>query len=272
MTAWGFFSVATGATIAIRDIGRSLVRLPLAFQLALEDVEGKYRRTVLGPLWIVMAQAATVIGFVIVFGGLFGQSTGPYALYVSAGLPIWAFIASYLVDMPMTFITAKGYMESFDLPWLTHIWRRSFSYLLVFFHQLVTIVIVMVIYSIQPRIEMLYAIPAILIIMIGGSGIGTLLALVGARYRDLAPAMQMSVGFLFLFTPIIWMANDLNRGNHWAVIYNPLYYALELVRAPLLGTVPPPDHWIGVGGVCFGLFILGFLAYFVGRRRLYHWL
>lgn len=270
--------MAGAASVAFRDLAGSVVRLPLAFRLALEDINAKYRRTVLGPLWIVMAQAATVAGFVTVFTGFFGTNAGEYAMYVSAGLPIWALMASYFTDMPMAFITVKGYLESFEVPWLTHIWRRSFTYVLVFLHQLVTLIGVIAITQIdpnvpdvQPTIEMLYAVPALGIIMLGGTGLGMLLALLGARYRDLQPAMQMATSFLFLFTPVMWKAGDLNH-NQWAVHYNPLYYAIELVRAPLLGRVPPPDLWIGVGGTAAGLFVLGFIAFFFSRRRLYHWL
>lgn len=259
------------AAVAFRDLGGSLLRLPLAAQLAFDDIHGKYRRTVLGPLWIAIGQAATIAGFILVFSGLFGIEPQAYAIYLAAGFPVWAFLSQYLTDMPNTFIVHKGVLESYEIPWLTLVWRRSISYFLLFLHHVVTLFALMAILRVTPTIEMLYAIPALLIVIIAGSGIGMFLAVVGARYRDVQPAMQMAAGFLFMFTPVMWRADQL-RENTWAYEFNPLYYYVTLVREPLLGRVPPSEIWIGAGGGAAALFVLGFLAFLIGRRRLYHWL
>lgn len=257
--------------VAFRDLGGSLYKLPLAARLALDDIGGKYRRTILGPLWIAIGQAATIAGFVVVFSGLFGNDPATYALYLAAGIPVWALISSYLNDMPTTFINARGVIESYELPWLTHVWRRSLSYVMVFFHHLITLAAVMVALRIQPSINMLYAIPALAIIMVAGGGVGMFFATLGARYRDLQPAMQVASGFLFLFTPVMWRAEQLQI-NHWAYQYNPFYYLITLVREPLLGRMPAQELWIGAGIGAAALFIIGFLTFLLSRRRLYHWL
>lgn len=262
-------------SVAVRDLGGSLARLPLAARLALDDTHGKYRRTILGPLWIVIGQAVTIAGFAVVFSGLLNQNPKTYVLYLAAGIPIWAFMSQFLVDMPQTFIAAKGVIESYELPWLTHIWRRSLGYFILFLHHLVTLFVVMAIPALEapaPNLNMLLAIPALLIVLIAGTGVGMLLAVVGARYRDLQPAMQVSSGFLFLFTPVMWRAEGLRAELAWAYQYNPLHYYISLVRESLLGHAPPQELWIGTGAGAVGLFLLGFLAFLIGRRRLYHWL
>lgn len=263
--------MGTAAAVAFRDLFGSIQRLPLAFSLAASDINGKYRRTVLGPLWIVLGQAATIVGFIVVFSGLFGLDPRSYALYLAAGFPVWALISSYLTDMPNTFISAKGFIESFELPWLLHIWRRSIGYVLVFAHHLVTLFVVMVILGAPPRWEMLYVIPGTIIVMIAGSGLGTFLGVVGARYRDLQHAMGIAAGFLFLFSPVMWRAEQL-RMNEWVVHFNPFYYMITLLRDPLLGRAPSPEIWIGTGVAAAGLMLLGFLAFYMSRKRLYHWL
>jgi ABC-type polysaccharide/polyol phosphate export permease len=266
------------AGIALRDLGGSLTRLPLAAQLALDDILGKYRRTVLGPLWIAIGQAATIGGFVLVFSGLFGIDAPEYALYLAAGIPVWALLSQYLSDMPMTFIAARGVIESYELPWLTHIWRRSIGYVLIFFHHIVTLFAVIAILAVMgelpspPTFNMLLALPALLVVLIAGTGVGMLFAVLGARYRDLQPAMQVASGFLFLFTPVMWRADQLREHLAWVFQYNPLYYYVVLVRDPLLGRAPGLEIWLGATVGAFALFAIGFLAFLLARRRLYHWL
>jgi ABC-type polysaccharide/polyol phosphate export permease len=240
-------------------------------RLASDDINGKYRRTVLGPLWIVIGQATTIAAFVLVFSGLFGMDPQAYAIYLAAGFPTWTLISSYLTDMPQSFITARGIIESYELPWLLHIWRRSVGYIFVFFHQIITLFVVMAMLGVTPRVEMFYVFPAIGLLLVGGTGVGMGLAVLGARYRDLQPAMTVVAGFLFLFTPVIWRAEQL-RVNEWAVQFNPLYYAVTLLRAPLMGAAPEPRIWIGMAAGAVVAFVVGFLVFLAGRRRLYHWL
>jgi ABC-type polysaccharide/polyol phosphate export permease len=260
------------AATAFNDLAGSVIRLPLAMQLALDDVHGKYRRTILGPLWIVLGQAITVLGFVVLLSGLFSQDPTGYALYLAAGFPIWNFIAQYLIDMPTAFLASRGVIESYELPWLLHIWRRSFGYLLVLLHQLLILFAAMAILKVTPSINMLYAFPAVGILLIAGSGIGLLFAVAGARYRDLQPAMGAVAGFLFLFSPIFWRASELREEVAWAYQFNPVYYFVTVLRDPLLGQIPEPRIWVIAGTGAIALFVIGFLAFLLCRRRLYHWL
>lgn len=257
--------------VAMQDLIGSIRRLPLAVTLAVEDVGGKYRRTILGPLWIAIGQAATITAFVVLFSGLFDIPIRDYAPYLAAGFPVWTFIASFMMDMPGAFIQSKGYLESFELPWLMQIWRRTFGYLIVFMHQIVTLFIVMAILDIAPSWQMLYVIPGLIVVMIAGTGFGMFLAVVGARYRDLGHAMGIVAGFLFLFSPVIWRPDQLME-NRWALDFNPLYYLLQMVREPLLGRGPEPEVWTWGFVAAALLFLLGYVTFSLSRGRLYHWL
>jgi ABC-type polysaccharide/polyol phosphate export permease len=256
---------------ALQDLMGSLARLPLAMTLAVEDIGGKYRRTILGPLWIAIGQAVTIAAFAVLFSGLFDIPPAEYAPFLAAGFPAWALISSFMIDMPSAFIQSKGYLESFDLPWLMQIWRRTFGYLIVFVHQVFTLFIVMAILDIPPTYEMLYALPGLIIVLIAGTGVGVFLAVVGARYRDLPHAMGILAGFLFLFSPVIWRPEQLLQ-NRWALEFNPMYYLLQMVREPLLGRAPEPEVWAGGVIAAVVLFLIGYVAFAVSRGRLYFWL
>ncbi len=259
------------SAMAVQDLSRSIVRLPLAVRLALDDIHGKYRRTVLGPLWIALGQAATIAGFTLVFSGLFNASPVEYALFLAAGLPAWALISTHLIEMPVALVHVKGYLESYEVPWLTHIWRRSLGYLFVFVHQILTFIVIGLILRIDWRPEMLLAIPGLLLTTFAGAGAGMFLAVFGARYRDLQHAMGIFASLLFFLTPVIWRPAQL-PANEWIYHFNPLYYFMSVVRDPLLGTSPSADVWIIAGALSAALFALGFFSFSSSRGRLYHWL
>lgn len=261
----------SSSAIAMQDLGKSVLRLPLAIRLAVDDIQSKYRRTILGPLWIALGQAATIAGFTLVFGGLFNSSGPEYALFLAAGLPVWALISTHMIEMPIALVHAKGYIESYEVPWLTHIWRRSIQYLLVFAHQIVTFVVLLAVFQTPLKSEMLLAIPGLLLVTIAGAGAGIFLSVFGARYRDLQHAMSILASLLFFLTPVIWRAHQLPT-NAWIYHFNPLYYFTSIVRDPLLGQAPDPLVWIVAGALTLVLFVLGFVSFSMTRGRLYHWL
>lgn len=263
--------MGVATTYAVGDLLGSVQRMPLALTLALDDLAGKYRRTALGPLWITVGQAATIAGFVLVFSVLFQMRPEDYAIYLAAGFPVWMLISQFLSDMPATFIAARPLIESYQLPWITHIWRRSIGYMLAFAHQIVILFAVMLFLRVPFTVEMLYVIPALAILFVAGSGLGVILAILGARYRDVQPAMTVASGFLFLFTPVMWRAEQLHL-NKWAVQFNPVYYYIKIIRDPLLGYPVAPELWLGASIGAVVIFVVGFLAFVLVRRRLYHWL
>jgi ABC-type polysaccharide/polyol phosphate export permease len=249
----------------------SIRHFPLAIRLAVDDIEGKYRRTALGPVWIILGQVGLIAGFLMIFTVLFGIDRSSYAIYLAAGFPVWALISSYLTEMPNAFVQSRGYIESFELPWLLQVWRRSIGYLLIFAHQIVTLFVVMALLQTPPSWEMLLAIPALLIVSVGGVGIGIVLGVLGARYRDLHPTMGILTRFLFFFSAVMWRPEQLTQ-NRWLVDYNPLHHVMQLVRDPLMGVAPQPILWICTSLGAVLLLLIGFVTFWVCRRRLYHWL
>lgn len=261
----------SAAEIALRDFGGSILRLPLAVRLAIEDIHGKYRRTVLGPLWIMFGQAATIAGFTLVFSGLLRTSPFEYSLFLAAGLPIWVLISSFAVDMPSAFLQNKGAIESFETPWITHIWRKSFGYLFVFAHQIVSYFLLSLYLHKPVTSDVVFVLPGIAIVLLAGTGLGLLVAVIGARYRDLQHALGLLVSFAFFVTPVIWHPASLPT-NGWIYQYNPLYYLITIVREPLLGQVPDGAIWLGAFvGAIVSMFV-GLGAFMLNRGKLYIWL
>jgi ABC-type polysaccharide/polyol phosphate export permease len=263
--------VGTASAIAFQDLRGSLGQLPLALQLALDDINGKYRRTALGPLWIVIGQLASIVGFLVVFSVLFRMDPHSYALYLAAGLPVWMLISSFLTDMPQVFVNARGFIESFELPWLMHVWRKSIGNVIMFLHQILTLFLVMALVQQPPTWQMLLVAPALLVVTVAGSGVGMILGVLGARYRDLGPTMGIVTRFAFFFSAVMWRPEQLDQ-NMWIVHFNPLFYFIHLVREPLLGQAPSLNIWLGTSAVALALLAGGFIAFYVSRKRLYHWL
>jgi len=102
--------------------------------------------------------------------------------------------------------------------------------------------------------------------------VGLILAIVGARFRDMGPVIAMAVQLIFFMTPTMWRPEDLPNASKWWVTANPAYHLIEMVRAPLLGTMPSPLS-CAVSVATATLLTLGAtLLYRRFRRRIFYWL
>ena len=94
--------------------------------------------------------------------------------------------------------------------------------------------------------------------------------MVSARFRDVPPIVASIVQVVFFITPIFWPAAALGE-HRWLAQFNPLYAALDVMRAPLLGQPAEPYSWLILAIVtmlgCAGTF--AFFARF--RTRIAYW-
>ncbi len=66
----------------------------------LQDIKQRYRRSVLGPLWISITMAVIATAMGILYGALFGADLPMFLPYVATGLLIWNFINGAVLEAP----------------------------------------------------------------------------------------------------------------------------------------------------------------------------
>ena len=58
--------------------------------LGWQDIRQRYRRSVLGPIWITISMAVTAIALGILYAGLFGNDLSVQLPYILVGFIVWA--------------------------------------------------------------------------------------------------------------------------------------------------------------------------------------
>ena len=75
----------------------------------------------------------------------------------------------------------------------------------------------------------------------------------------------------FFMTPVIWKPEQLGRGQ--ALLWlNPFFDLLEIVRQPLLGTLPGADIWLGALLYSLVLWGLAWSMFARARGRIAFWI
>src|SRR6185437_1581053 len=114
--------------------------------------------------------------------------------------------------------------------------------LIVLAHNLVIVPIVLLIYRVHIDWGVILILPGLLLLSLNGVWISILLGMVSARFRDVPPIVASFVQVVFFVTPIFWSPDLLGVWKSAAEL-NPLFAAVDIVRAPLLGQTPAPWSW-----------------------------
>lgn len=82
--------------------------------LASQDIKLRYRRSVLGPLWITISMAVTIYSMGFLYGKLFHVELKTYFLYLASGIIGWSYISSLLLESGQVFIESEGYIRNHE--------------------------------------------------------------------------------------------------------------------------------------------------------------
>jgi ABC-type polysaccharide/polyol phosphate export permease len=92
------------------------------------------------------------------------------------------------------------------------------------------------------------------------------------RFRDIQQLVAALIQVSIFITPIFWPAEYLSGSFRTIfVTFNPIYHFIEIVRAPLIGAVPPASSYIAV----LVMTVLGWLGTYAlfrtFRQRIAYW-
>jgi ABC-type polysaccharide/polyol phosphate export permease len=243
------------------------------WQLSLNDVRGRYRRTLLGPWWLVFGNGIALGAMAFVWSQLFGMALKEFFPYLVSGYITWMMIVSHITEGCSVFTggSAATIQRNIPLPKSVHALRLVSRSMLLFAHNFVVFIVVALVYDTPVSIWSLAFLPGIFMVGINGVWLSIVLGIFGARYRDFEPLVGALIMFLFLITPIMWHADMLGQRGYVAT-FNPFTHLIAVVREPLLGHPPPVGSWIVVCGLTVAGYALAFLLMKHGKHKIVFWL
>ncbi len=227
---------------AMEDLAEGLRRWELWVTMGLQDVKRHYRRSVLGPIWLTLSLAILVAALGYLYSGLMGVSLHIYVPHLALGFLAWQFISGVLGDSCNVFIKNKGWLINVRTPLSLFVYQLVWQHLITMGHNALVYLGVAVIFGIFAGWAGLLIIPVMAILIVNAIWVALLFGTLCARFRDIPQIVQSLLRIGFFVTPVMWMPGQLGDRAYLAY-FNPFTYFVELVRAPLLGEVPPVETW-----------------------------
>ncbi|CFQ42472.1 ABC-2 [Yersinia frederiksenii] len=239
-------------SLVINDLLKSLHHLPLIFHMAYSDTKARYKRSMLGPLWLTLGAAVGVVGLGLVWSQLLHQERSELIPSLTVGLLLWQFISGCVIESTSTFVRQSQIIRNLQLPFFIHPIQLIVRQSITLAHNLIVLVVVLIIYPQNLGLVSLLSIVGFLIVLINLLWISVMLSMIGARFRDVEQIVQALMPIIFFLTPVLYKAG--HAGVNQAIIWlNPFTYFITLVRDPLFGNIPG----IFVYQITLGMAIIG---------------
>lgn len=218
----------------------------LMVQLVKRDLSINYKQTVLGPLWILLQPLLTTLVYVVVFNSIVKVPTNgipPFLFFLSATM-IWSFFSDCLVGTMYTFISNAHIFSKVYFPRLIVPLSNVLSQGVRLSVQLVVFLLFYLYYvfaqkGIQLSSLMLLLPLLILLTALLGLGLGLLISVFVAKYRDLENIVHLSLRLFMFVTPVFYSVASVPERYQFLLWLNPLTPIIETFRAAFVnGEVP----------------------------------
>jgi lipopolysaccharide transport system permease protein len=217
--------------------------------LGVQDVKARFRRSAIGPLWILLNMSFFVVGAGVLYGVMINQPMKVLLPYLVTGFSLWGFIVSSFTESAWAFVGAEGYIKQFCYPKQIYLLRSLVNNTIILCITLAAIIPVQLYFRSLSLVGWLLALPGFALLLLAVLGHIAISAYLGVRFRDLPHAAGGLLQVAFFVTPIMFPAKLL-ADRHLSLVYelNPFYYLLEIVRHPILEGVMAPASTYALAG------------------------
>ncbi len=211
----------------------------LVHELVIRDIKVRYKRSVLGVAWTMLAPLMNMVALSLVFSTLLRQEIRNYPVYFLTGSIFWAFFSQ---------TTSSAASQTQDA---NEIAKRIYIPRSVFVASAVGVGLVNLVLSVVPLLAILIVtgfplhatwafLPvSILIGTLFAAGMGFLLFTLASRFSDIREMYLVLVQTWFFLTPIVYHPAIVPPKFRFALWLNPMYYLIQTFRKPIYdGDIP----------------------------------
>lgn len=241
--------------------------------LAVFRLRNRYVRTVVGLGWSLLHPITMVLTLSYVFTIIFPSKIGNYGVYLAAGLMPFTFLQICVTGMGGILPGRKPILDSTPMPPLVFVASEIVYEAMNFFIGFAALLALGFAFLIEPKLVHLFLPVAMAPIVIAGACLGTILAFVGPRYRDLSYLLGIFMSAAFWFVPIAY---------HWSapppaiaafVQYNPITILISPIQVLVHGGVMPSMQlMIAAYAIALGLVPVAWKVYRALRRDIIFYL
>ena len=238
--------------------------------LAWRDLKVRYKQTFLGIIWAVLQPVLYMVVFTLFFGKLANlyDEGKPYALLALAGSVIWLFFANSVNLAAASLVGNASLITKVYFPRLLAAVAPVIAGLVDILLSFGVLIAVMAGFGVYPGLpRLLFVIPFLLLAMGTAIGVGSWLAALNVKYRDVRYVVPFLLQLWLFASPVVYSSALVDEP--WRTVYalNPMAGVVEGFRWATLGGDAPAFGRLALSALGGAIVLIGGVLYFRRTER-----
>jgi ABC-type polysaccharide/polyol phosphate export permease len=263
---WSLDAISEG----LGDFTAAWRRRHLALHFAWTETLARYRRSALGPLWLVLGTLIGVVGLGYVWSILLDIDRDDYIPSLTVGLVTWQFISGSIMEGTGLFARNASSVTNVKLPSFLISMQLMARQLINLTHNALVVLGVLVVYPQHLSPVALLALPGLALVALNLMAVIQIVGYVGARFRDTEPLIAAFMPILFFLSPVIYDSAQLGKAEA-VMAFNPIAYYIRIIREPVMGVIPSLTNYLSVGGLTLVVVLVALWLTGTRAHRLPYW-
>jgi lipopolysaccharide transport system permease protein len=246
------------------DLPELWSRRELLLFLIWRDITVRYRQTFFGAAWAVIQPVLPMLVFTVVLGRLSGIAPAgvDYPIFVLTGLVPWLFVSQSVTGASMSLVGAANLIQKVYFPRLLLPFGAVGGRLPDLGIGMVVLLLAATVAVGPPPITVIALLPLVVLAIAIAIALGTWLAAVNVRYRDVGHAVPFLIQVLMFLTPVFYQPDLVPPSLRGLYALNPLVGLVDGFRWSLLGVGQFPAISILISVAVTSVLLVAGVAYF----------
>lgn len=208
-------------------------------ELVKRDFKKKYKRTVLGMLWSVLAPLLQLAIMALVFTNIFGRTQEYYVVYMFTGNLLFTYFRDATQGGMRSLLQNASIFSKVDVPKYMFLLSKNIQALINFGLTLIVYFIFVLAYGIKPNLSFLMLIYPIICIMVFNIGVGMVLSALYVFFRDTEYLYSVVLTLINYVSVIFYTLDSFTDQVKMLFYLNPIYAYINYFRKIVIyGQIP----------------------------------
>lgn len=230
-------------------------------ELMKRDFKKKYKRSVLGVFWSMLAPLFTLLVMQLIFGHFFGRTTPHYTTYLFSGIIVMTYYSQTTNSGMGSLVNNAAIFSKVNVPkWLflfANIASSSINFVLTFVMYLVFVLLDGLSFHLN-YICLLFPIFCLVMLI---TGISMILSALYVFFKDIQYLYGVFLTALNYFTPVFYTPHILGNLG-WIFYLNPLFLIINYMREIVIySRIPSLEYHLACLVYSLFFIIIGFVIY-----------
>ncbi|QHI97923.1 ABC transporter permease [Xylophilus rhododendri] len=215
-----------------------------------QHVTLRYRRTALGFMWTLVNPLLTMAITSVVFSLMMRMPVKSFAVFLFAGLIPWTLFSGCVIQGGGGILENESLIKKIYIPRQIFVISRCCGLLVDALLSFACLFILALLLGAQMTIALITIPLAFLLVFLFAVGMALAMSVLTVYARDAQHIVSIALQAGYYLTPIIYPLEIIPEKYHWIVATNPLYYFIDLFRAPIYSGEFPSLHSYSVAAMC----------------------